>query len=73
MSAHSVVLLAPPVVLYLLSALPSPSLRWLVALLFVVPLCLQARFATRLLASLERSHAPRRSEGRAAVAVEAID
>jgi len=66
MSAHSVVLLAPPVVLYLLSALPSPPLAWLVALSFVAPLGIQTRFMKRLLAFLERYDAPLRSDHPAA-------
>ncbi len=72
MSAHSVVLLVPPIVLYLLSALPSPGLAWLVAVLFVAPLCVQARFMKRLLARLDRYDAPLRSE-RAAAIGRAID
>jgi 4-hydroxybenzoate polyprenyltransferase len=58
MSAHSVVLLSPPLVLYLPSALLPPRLAWLVAGLFVVPLCFQSRFAQRLLARLDREDAP---------------
>ena len=65
-SAQAVTLLAPPLVLYLPSALLSPRLTCIVAGLFVVPLLLQARFMQSLAARLERERAPARAQ-RAAV------
>jgi hypothetical protein len=58
MSGQSVFLLVPPVVLYLLSAIPPESLEALIAALFLAPLGFQSRFMKRLLAWLDRFEAP---------------
>lgn len=57
-SGHSVFFLLPAIVLYLLSSLPSPLLKWLVGLLFWVPLAFQARFMTYALRFLDQFAAP---------------
>jgi hypothetical protein len=57
-SGHSVFFLLPAIVLYLLSSIPTPLLKWVVGFLFWAPLAFQARFMSYALNFLDHLAAP---------------